>query len=64
MLVSSEGCTPAGEGTISLENGILRNFEVPRAGEISLLEKNKIVPIGKKRAESSQRKEERLSEFH
>jgi len=41
-----------GEGTISSEDGVVRNFKAPGAGEISLLEKQQIVPIGEeKRAE-------------
>jgi len=52
VLVSSSGWAPAGEGAISSEERVAWNFKVPRAGEISLLEKHQIVPIvGKKRRE-------------
>jgi len=52
VLDSSSGWVPSGEDTISLEDGVARNFKIPRAGEVILLEKNKIVWIGgKKRTE-------------
>jgi len=47
-LVSSSGWAPAGEGAISSEDRAAWNIEVPRAEEISLLEKHHIVPIGGK----------------
>jgi len=40
---------PVGEGTISSEDRVAWNFKVPIAGEISLLEKHQIVPIGGKK---------------
>jgi len=48
VLVSSKDWTLADESTISSEDGVVKNFKAPGAGEISLL-KNKIVPIGKKK---------------
>jgi len=49
MLVSSSGWALVGEGTISWKDRVTWNFKVPRAGEISLLEKHQIVPIGGKK---------------
>jgi len=64
-LVSIGGWAPAGEGTISSEDSVAWNFKVPKAGEISLLEKHQIVPIGgKKGTEFGRRDEERPPEFH
>jgi len=34
----SKGWAPAGDGTISSEDRVARNFEAPRAREISILE--------------------------
>jgi len=37
------------EGPISSEGEVNRNFEAPGAGEISFLEYNTIIPIGRKK---------------
>jgi len=51
-LVSSSDWAPTSEGSISSEDKVARKSKAPGAKEISLLEKNEIVPIGgKKRAE-------------
>jgi len=49
ILVSSGGWNLASNGTISPEDRVAWDFKVPRAGEISLLEKHQIVPIGGKK---------------
>jgi len=49
VLDSSNGWNRSGDCTISSEDGVTRNFKVPKAGEFSLLERNEIVPIGRKK---------------
>jgi len=52
VFVSNSGWAPPGEDMISSEEVIARNAKPLGAGEISILKKNAIVPIGrKKRAE-------------
>jgi len=50
-LVSSSGWAPVGKGTISSEYGVARNLKLlsPGAEKISLLEKNEIILIGRKK---------------
>jgi len=40
VLVSSSGWVPACEGAISSEDRVARNYNIPRVGEINLLEKH------------------------
>jgi len=49
VMISSSGLASAGEGANSSEDRVAWNFKVPRAGEISHLEKHQIVSIGGKK---------------